>query len=142
MTWGSCCSVEKSNSRRAPTENSRASTDALKPSSATLFTAVGYGLQRINPVFIEAEKVRMFAEPWLIQINTLGFTGDFSLLLSNNASSGGTCFGDSGGPNYLGSSNVVAGVTSFGLNGTCGGTGGVFRLDRKNVLDFVNQYLN
>ncbi len=116
--------------------------DALQPRSSTLFTAVGYGLQKINPVFIEAEKVRMFAEPWLVQINTPGFTGDFSLLLSNNASSGGTCFGDSGGPNYLGSSNVIAGVTSFGLNGTCGGTGGVFRLDRKNVLDFVNQYLN
>jgi hypothetical protein len=29
---------------------------------------------------------------------------------------------------------VIAAVTSFGLNGTCGGTGGVFRLDRKNVL--------
>ena len=116
--------------------------DALQPSSSTLFTAVGYGLQKINPVFIEAEKVRMFAEPWLVQINTPGFTGDFSLLLSNNASSGGTCFGDSGGPNYVGSSNVIAGVTSFGLNGTCGGTGGVFRLDRKNVLDFVSQYLN
>ncbi len=116
--------------------------DALQPGSSTLFTAVGYGLQKINPVFIEAEKVRMFAEPWLVQINTPGFTGDFSLLLSNNASSGGTCFGDSGGPNYVGSSSVIAGVTSFGLNGTCGGTGGVFRLDRKNVLDFVNQYLN
>ncbi len=116
--------------------------DALQPSSSTLFTAVGYGLQKINPVFIEAEKVRMFAEPWLVQINTPGFTGDFSLLLSNNASSGGTCFGDSGGPNYVGSSSVIAGVTSFGLNGTCGGTGGVFRLDRKNVVDFVNQYLN
>ena len=115
--------------------------DALQPGSSTRFTAVGYGLQKINPVFIEAEKVRMFAEPWLIQINTPGFTGDFSLLLSNNASSGGTCFGDSGGPNYLGSSNVVAGVTSFGLNGTCGGTGGVFRLDRKDVVDFVSQYL-
>lgn len=114
--------------------------DALQPRSSTLFTAVGYGLQKINPVFIEAEKVRMFAEPHLIQINT-GFTGDFSLLLSNNASTGGTCFGDSGGPNYLGSSNVIAAVTSFGLNGTCGGTGGVFRLDRKNVLDFVSQYL-
>lgn len=115
--------------------------DALQPSSSTLFTAVGYGLQKINPVFIEAEKVRMFAEPWLVQINTPGFTGDFSLLLSNNAASGGTCFGDSGGPNYLGSSNVIAGVTSFGLNGTCGGTGGVFRLDRKDVSDFVSQYL-
>lgn len=115
--------------------------DALQPGSSTRFTSVGYGLQKINPVFIEAEKVRMFAEPWLIQINT-GFTGNFSLLLSNNASSGGTCFGDSGGPNYLGSSNVVAAVTSFGLNGTCGGTGGVFRLDRKDVLAFVSQYVN
>lgn len=114
--------------------------DALKPSSATTFTAVGYGLQEINPVHIEAIRIRMFAEPHLIQING-GIVGDFSLLLSNNASTGGTCFGDSGGPNYIGSSNVIGGVTSFGLNGTCGGTGGVFRLDRKNVLDFVGQFL-
>ncbi|PYP45014.1 MAG: serine protease [Gemmatimonadetes bacterium] len=114
--------------------------DALKPSSATTFTAVGYGLQQINPVFVVAQKIRMFAEPHLIQING-GIVGDFSLLLSNNASTGGTCFGDSGGPNYVGSSNVIAGVTSFGLNGNCAGTGGVFRMDRKNVLDFVGQYL-
>src|SRR2546428_5466779 len=115
--------------------------DALQPSSSTVFTAVGYGVQRINPVFVEAEKIRMSAEPHLIQINTPGFTGDFSLLMSNNASTGGTCFGDSGGPNYVASSNVIAGVTSFGLNGNCAGTGGVFRLDRQNVLDFVTRYL-
>ena len=114
--------------------------DALQPSNSTKFTAVGYGLQRINPVFVQDDLVRMFSTPHLVQINT-AFTGDFSLLLSNNASTGGTCFGDSGGPNYLGNSNVIAGVTSFGLNGTCGGTGGVFRLDRKNVLDFVGQFL-
>jgi hypothetical protein len=122
---------------RLPTVNQL---DALNPGSATVFTAVGYGLQRINPVFIQADLIRMYAEPHLIQINT-GFTGDFSLLLSNNASTGGTCFGDSGGPNYLGSSNVIAGVTSFGLNGNCAGTGGVFRLDRQNVLDFVRPFL-
>ncbi|HEV2750645.1 MAG TPA: trypsin-like serine protease, partial [Gemmatimonadales bacterium] len=114
--------------------------DGLKNGSATTFTAVGYGLQEINPVHIESLRIRMFAEPHLIQINTTG-TGDFSMLLSNNASTGGTCFGDSGGPNYLGSSNVIAGVTSFGRNGNCAGTGGVFRMDRKNVLDFVGQYL-
>ncbi|HEX9485982.1 MAG TPA: trypsin-like serine protease [Gemmatimonadales bacterium] len=114
--------------------------DALKPSSHTTFTAVGYGLQEINPVHIEALRIRMFAEPHLIQING-GIVGDYSLLLSNNASTGGTCFGDSGGPDYLGTSNVIAGVTSFGLNGNCAGTGGVFRLDRNNVLDFVGQYL-
>jgi len=80
----------------------------------------------------------------LIQING-GIVGDFSLLLSNNAHSGGTCFGDSGGPNFMGSgsteSSVIAGVTSFGLNGNCAGTGGVFRLDRQSVLDFVGGYL-
>ena len=116
------------------------SLDALKPSSSTIFTAVGYGLQRINPAQIEAQLIRMVAEPHLIQINT-GFTGSGSLLLSNNASTGGTCFGDSGGPNFVGSSSVVGGVTSFGLNGTCGGTGGVFRLDRADVVSFVSQYL-
>jgi V8-like Glu-specific endopeptidase len=118
--------------------------DQLRPRNSTRFTAVGYGLQRSNPnaKHVEARRTRMFAEPHLIQINVPGFTGSFSLLLSNNASTGGTCFGDSGGPNYLGTSNVIAGVTSFGLNGNCGGTGGVFRLDRKDVRDFVNSFLD
>lgn len=103
----------------------------------TTFTAVGYGLQRINPVFVEAARVRMLATPHLVQINVPGFTGDFSMLLSNNASTGGTCFGDSGGPNFIGNSNVVGGVTSFGINGNCAGTGGVYRVDRKDDLDWL-----
>ena len=85
---------------------------------------------------------RMVAYPQLIQINVPGFTGDFSLLLSNNAHTGGTCFGDSGGPNFLGDSHVVAGVTSFGINGNCAGTGGVFRMDRSWSLDWVNTFLD
>jgi V8-like Glu-specific endopeptidase len=109
---------------------------------ATWFTAVGYGLQQINPVFVQSEKIRMVAEPRLIQINTPGFTGDYSLLLSNNHATGGTCFGDSGGPNFLGESNVVAGITSFGINGNCAGTGGVFRTDRQDVLDFVHGFMD
>ena len=83
----------------------------------------------------------MVAYPKLNQINVPGFTGNYSLLLSNNAHTGGTCFGDSGGPNFLGDSNIVAGVTSFGINGNCAGTGGVFRMDRQDVLDFVGQFL-
>jgi hypothetical protein len=106
------------------------------------FTAVGYGLQQSSPVFVVAERVRMVSHPKLNQINVPGFTGDFSLLLSNNAHTGGTCFGDSGGPNFLGDSNVVAGVTSFGLNGNCAGTGGVFRMDRSWSLNFVNGFLS
>jgi len=84
------------------------------------FTAVGYGLQESFPTqaaFLENNsRVRMVAHPRLLQMNAPGFTGDFSMLLSNNHSTGGTCFGDSGGPNFLGTSNVVAGVTSFGMN--------------------------
>jgi secreted trypsin-like serine protease len=114
--------------------------DSLKASSSTTFTSVGYGLQKSFPDAASwkdsAQRVRMVATPHLLQINT-GFTGDFSMLLSNNASTGGTCFGDSGGPNFLGSSNVVAGVTSYGLNGSCAGTGGVYRADRSYNLDWL-----
>ena len=120
------------------------SLDALQPGADTTFTAVGYGLQQAFPDATSwkesALRIRMVAYPHLIQINT-GFTGPQSLLLSNNASTGGTCFGDSGGPNFLGHSSVVAGVTSFGLNSTCAGTGGVFRVDRADVLAFINSYL-
>jgi V8-like Glu-specific endopeptidase len=122
--------------------------DALKTKRGKkdlTFTAVGYGMQQSFPLAAEwkdqADRVRYVAYPKLIQINTPGFTGDFSLLLSNNHSTGGTCFGDSGGPNFLGESNVVAGVTSFGLNPTCAGTGGVFRIDRQNVLDFIDEFM-
>ncbi len=118
--------------------------ESLKVRASTTFTAVGYGLQKAFPdasAWKEvAVKERMVAYPHLVQIDT-GYTGPGSLILSNNAATGGTCFGDSGGPNFLGDSNVVAGVTSFGINGNCAGTGGVFRLDRANALDFVLPFL-
>ena len=110
------------------------------------FTSVGYGLQESFPApasFLASNtRTRYVAHPHLIQINVPGFTGDFSMLLSNNAHTGGTCFGDSGGANFLGDSNVVAGITSFGLNGNCAGTGGVFRTDRQDVQDFINDFMN
>lgn len=109
------------------------------------FTSVGYGLQKSFPTAAawktQGSRTRYVANPKLIQVNVPGFTGDFSLLLSNNANTGGTCFGDSGGPNFVRDTNVVAGVTSFGLNSTCGGTGGVFRMDRQNVQDFINDFM-
>jgi secreted trypsin-like serine protease len=116
------------------------SLDKLSPGSNTIFTAVGYGLQQSFPDAASwkenNQRVRMLAKPHLIQINT-GFTGDYSLLLSNNTNTGGTCFGDSGGPNFVGNSNVVGGVTSYGLNGTCAGTGGVYRVDRADDLNWL-----
>lgn len=108
------------------------------------FTAVGYGLQESFPDAASWKehnvRVRMVARPHLIQING-GLVGDYSLLLSNNHATGGTCFGDSGGPNFIGDSNVIGGVTSFGLNGNCAGTGGVYRVDRADDLDWVSTFL-
>jgi len=126
--------------------------DALKTRRGlqdTTFTAVGYGLQESFPdpaLFLaNNSRTRYFSTPKLLQINVPGFTGGFSMLLSNNTNTGGTCFGDSGGPNFYGSgrteTKIVAGITSFGLNGNCAGTGGVFRMDRQDVIDFVKTYI-
>ena len=134
--------LEDSDYAKLPTVDQLDGLKTRRGQHKTTFTSVGYGLQEINPAHVIGERIRMVANPRLIQINTPGFTGDFSLLLSNNHSTGGTCFGDSGGPNFLGDSNVVAGITSFGINGNCAGTGGVFRTDRQNVLDFINGFLD
>ena len=80
--------------------------------------------------------------PRLLQINTPGFTGDFSMLLSSNANTGGTCFGDFGAPNFIGNSLLVGGVTSYAVNGNCAGTGGVFRMATRRALHFVQSFLN
>ncbi len=108
------------------------------------FDSVGYGLQMSFPDAASWKeqnvKVRMVAHPRLVQING-GSVGTQSLLLSNNTNTGGTCFGDSGGPNFLEGTNVVAGVTSFGVNGNCAGSGGVYRVDRADDLDWIATFL-
>ena len=110
------------------------------PGSSAVYTAVGYGLQKSFPDAAswkeQAFRVRMVAHPYRVQIDG-GLVGDFSILLSNNAHSGGTCFGDSGGPNFIGSSNTIGAVTSFGLNGNCAGTGGAYRVDQADDLNWL-----
>jgi len=102
------------------------------------FTIVGYGLQYASPVEskIEAYLVRKNTTVDLIQINS-GFVRDYAMMFSNNAVTGGSCFGDSGGPAFFNDSDVVAGVSSFGQNQNCAGTGSYFRMDRASALDWV-----
>ncbi len=113
---------------------------AANPGSSATYTAVGYGLQKSFPDAASWKehnvRVRMVAYPYLVQIDG-GLVGDYSMLLSNNTSSGGTCFGDSGGPNFIDGSTVIGGVTSFGLNGNCAGTGGVYRVDKPDDLNWL-----
>lgn len=107
-------------------------------------TGVGYGLQEINPNRLSADLVRLLAP--LDLINTKGVFGvpkGTSIKVSgsgvggDSSDSGGTCFGDSGGPQFLADTNIVAAVTSFGLNGNCAGTGGGYRVDQADDLDWL-----
>lgn len=110
--------------------------------------AVGYGLQVINPVFVQADRVRLAAT--LDILNTQGVFGvpkGTSVAVSGSgvggdaSGSGGTCFGDSGGPQFLNGTNVVVAVTSFGVNGNCAGTGGGYRIDQSDDLDWLAGFL-
>lgn len=104
----------------------------------TTFTAVGYGLQQINPVFEQGNRVRLRATLDLVDLNgTAGIPAGTSVMLSGNHHTGGTCFGDSGGPLFLNNTNIVAAVTSFGLNGNCAGVGGGYRVDTVDDLDWL-----
>ena len=111
-------------------------------------TAVGYGLQEINPNRLTADRVRLVAP--LDLLNTKGVFGipkGTSIKVSgsgvggDNSNSGGTCFGDSGGPQFLAGTNTVVAVTSFGLNGNCAGTGGGYRVDTADDLDWLATFL-
>jgi secreted trypsin-like serine protease len=120
--------------------------DGLKVGAQTTFTTVGYGAQRLFPdkgassAKDVALPVRMVAHPQLVSIANPSL-GPQSLVLSNNASTGGTCNGDSGGPNLLGDSDVVVAVSSYVKGQTCGGVAGAFRLDQPAVLDWIDGFL-
>lgn len=110
----------------------------------TRFTVVGYGLQSVKPV-LSAERTRMVAEVQLVNLRS-ALTDGFNIQTTESPGkgngSGGTCFGDSGGPLFAGSSNMIAGITSFGLNQNCKGAGFYFRTDIADAQNFINQFLD
>lgn len=116
--------------------------DGLDQSSE--FTAVGYGgNEAINqpggPV-IPYYDVRQFATSTYNAINQA------YLRLSQNPATGdgGTCYGDSGGPNFLGAgpteTNVVAGTTITG-DALCKATNVTYRLDTEAARSFLRAFV-
>ncbi len=105
------------------------------------FKVVGYGLQGVKPVEIS---IRERYRGWT-KLNNLrsALTDGYSIHLSNNPGnwSGGTCFGDSGGPTFLNNTNTVVAVTSFGLNQNCAGAGFAYRIDIADARDFLEHYV-
>jgi secreted trypsin-like serine protease len=53
---------------------------------------------------------------------------------------GGTCSGDSGGPNFLGDTDVIASITVTG-DTYCGSTNVGYRLDTQAARDFLDDYV-
>jgi hypothetical protein len=113
----------------------------------TTITAVGYGLQqtRVNPAgpsFTMSDLTREKAVLNLVSVRgTAGVPRGTSVILSGNANTGGTCFGDSGGPLFYDASNVIVAVSSFAINGNCAGIGGGYRIDMPDDLDWINYIL-
>jgi hypothetical protein len=76
---------------------------------------------------------RFFA-PTTLVASSNSISDEFIKLHANN---GGTCFGDSGGPDLLGDTNVVLAVNSFVTNGGCKGVTYSYRVDTPAALDWI-----
>ena len=108
----------------------------------TQFITVGYGRQSSYPDGTPAEenltdaaRLRMIAKPALLQYVSDPEAGDFALHLGSNSKTGGTCFGDSGGPLFY--DGLLVAVTSFGYTDTCAGRTGQYRLDQADDLEWL-----
>jgi hypothetical protein len=86
-------------------------------------------------------RIRMYAPSELVSGNFVHSAEFLRLALNPGGGSGGTCFGDSGGPDLLGGTNIVLGVNSYVTNVNCSGVGYSARVDVPEVLDWIHTFL-
>jgi hypothetical protein len=107
------------------------------------FTVVGYGFtERTHepgsgaPVFGEGG-TRMYA------VSSFSALTKNFLRLSQNPSTGdsGACYGDSGGPNFLGDSRVIASIGALRGDVRCRSMNATYRLDTPSARAFLGQFV-
>jgi secreted trypsin-like serine protease len=106
------------------------------------FTAVGYGTVREDktggPHAFFFDAIRRYALQSALSLEKAW------LLLSMNPStgSGGTCYGDSGGPHFLGGvdSNLIVSITITG-DAMCRATDKNYRLDTASAREFLDDFV-
>ena len=104
------------------------------------FVAVGYGTVRDekergpNAFFFDG--VRRFAEQGFHALTKSWL----KLNMNPSTGSGGTCYGDSGGPHFLGSTNLIVSVTVTG-DTACRATDVTYRLDTASARRFLGQFV-
>jgi V8-like Glu-specific endopeptidase len=104
------------------------------------FTSVGYGAYEVTNEpgghqYLYND-VRMYATGTLNSINPAWLRISMNPATDN----GGTCYGDSGGPNFLGSTSVIAATTITG-DAVCRSTNVTYRLDTKSARSFLRTYV-
>ncbi|HEX3805725.1 MAG TPA: trypsin-like serine protease [Gaiellaceae bacterium] len=108
------------------------------------FTSVGYGAQSVTSG--QGGHTYHYEDVRYVAVGTLNSETPTWLRISQNASTGngGTCYGDSGGPNFLGAgsgeTNIVAGTTITG-DTQCKSTNVDYRLDTPAARAFLGQFV-
>ena len=109
-------------------------------SSSQTFTSVGYGAYEVTNS--PGGHQYLYDDRRMVAVGTLNATNKTWLRISMNASTGngGTCYGDSGGPNFLGQTNVIAAITITG-DAVCRATNVTYRLDTESARSFLSRYV-
>jgi len=118
--------------------------DTLKNKTSVDF--VGYGVQEQihggGPPYWTGLKVRLYAPSELVSGKFVHSDEFMRLALNPGGGSGGTCFGDSGGPDLLRGTNTVLAVNSYVTNSNCSGVGYSARVDIPEVLAWIQTFLD
>lgn len=104
------------------------------------FTSVGYGAYEVTKG--PGGHQFLFNDVRMVATGTLNSINPAWLRISMNPSTGngGTCYGDSGGPNYLGSTDVIAAITITG-DTVCRSTNVDYRLDTESAREFLSEFV-
>lgn len=106
-------------------------------------TVSGYGLTYKNQEQSGKPNIsyreRLMALSRFVNVKSNNTDGFNVQTVGNGKGQGGTCNGDSGGPVFYGGydSNIIVGVTSFGLNALCRGSDFAYRTDQAAVIDWI-----
>lgn len=86
-------------------------------------------------------RARLYAPSKLVSGKFVHSAEYMRLSLSPGRDRGGTCFGDSGGPDLRGGTDTVLAVDSYVTNVNCSGVGYSSRVDIPDILQWINGFL-